>query len=80
MIKNIRIYGNGNEDSELATNLCDLAGVVPASLMLGKDFKEETAIAICDANYHDIGYPIIFTGSKYLGGVDKLRELLTQKG
>lgn len=79
MTSNIRIYGIENIATELAHSLCEMAGVNPIKLMLNEDFKEETAIAIVDANYHETGYPIIFTGSKYLGGVDELRELLKQK-
>ncbi|AGG58206.1 hypothetical protein VPDG_00045 [Vibrio phage henriette 12B8] len=76
---NIRIYGIENIATELAHALCDMAGVTPVKLLLNEHFKEETAIAIVDANYHETGYPIIFCGSKYLGGVDELRELLKNK-
>lgn len=76
---NIRIYGDNGEATELAHSLCDMAGVTPVKLMLDEHFKEETAIAIVDANYHESNYPIIFCGSKYLGGVDELRELLKNK-
>ncbi|AUS03162.1 thioredoxin-like fold protein [Vibrio phage 3.058.O._10N.286.46.B8] len=76
---NIRIYGDNCEATELAHSLCEMAGVTPVVLMLNEEFREETAIAICDANYHEDGYPIIFCGSKYLGGVDELRELLKSK-
>ena len=78
MKHNIRIYGIANIATELAHSLCEMAGVPSIELTLGEDFKEETAIAICDANYHTTGYPIVFNGSDYLGGVDELRKMLHQ--
>ena len=74
---NIRIYGNGNENTELALNLCEMAGIEPVDLKLGEDFREETAIAMCDANYLE-DYPIIYAGSKCIGGVDALRNLIKE--
>lgn len=76
---NIRIYGDRSEQTELALNLCEMGGISPHVMYVGEDYKEETAIAIVDANYHKTKYPIIFTGSKYLGGVDELRELIKNK-
>ena len=76
---NIRVYGDRGEQTELAENICEMAGTDPVMLYVNEDFQEDTAIAMVDANYHEGDYPIIFAGSKYIGGVDELRELFKEK-
>ena len=77
---NIRVYGDRGEQTELAENICEMAGTDPVMLYVNEDFQEETAIAMVDANYIEPPYyPIIFAGSKYIGGVDELRELFKEK-
>lgn len=73
---NIRVYGINNLATECCKVLCEEYGIGCVMLLKGKHFSEETAIALVDANYHESGYPIVFDGLTYVGGLDELKKYL----